>query len=79
MFQASLGSGFGARGYGLHASLIAAIAYDELCAHYKIDVTVEAQAVIIEGRVPLDVVRRVREIVYEVAGKVPIWDRTYWV
>lgn len=39
MFQASLGGGFGAQGYGLRASISAAVAYDELCSQYKIKLT----------------------------------------
>jgi hypothetical protein len=79
MFQASLGGGFGAQGYGLRASINAAIAYDEICSCHRIDVRFEPQAIIIQGRVPPDVVRRVRTIIYEVAGAVPVWDRTFWL
>ncbi|MEW9616744.1 hypothetical protein AB3G45_23335 [Shinella sp. S4-D37] len=79
MFQASLGGGFGAQGYGLRASIRAAVAYDELCSQYKIELTFEPQAIIVEGRVPPAVARRVRQIITEVAGAVPVWDRTFWV
>jgi hypothetical protein len=79
MSQASPDGGFGARGYGLHASLIAAISYDELCAQHEIELTIDAQAVIIEGRVPPDVLRRVRKVIFEVAGNVTVWDRTFWL
>jgi hypothetical protein len=47
MFQASLGSGFGAHEYGLHASIRAAVAYDELCSLYMIEITFAPQAIII--------------------------------
>lgn len=78
MFQASLGGGFGAQGYGLRASINAAIAYDEKCSSHEIEIQYEAQAIIIQGRVPPDVVRRVRVIILEVAGSAPVWDRTFW-
>lgn len=79
MFQASLGGGFGAQEYGLRASIRAAIAYDELCSGQKIELVFEAQAIVIHGRVPPDVARRVRVIIYEVAGPTPVWDRTFWL
>ncbi|AOF92019.1 hypothetical protein [Sinorhizobium sp. RAC02] len=79
MFQASLGGGFGAQGYGLRASINAAVAYDALCAQYQIDIRYEPQAIIIQGRVPPAVVQRVRTIIFEVAGSVPVWDRTFWL
>ncbi|MXN45937.1 hypothetical protein GR138_12105 [Shinella kummerowiae] len=79
MFHASAGGGFGAQGYGLRASINAAIAYDEVCAQHKIEVQFEPQAIIIQGRVPPAVVQRVRRIIVEVAGSVPVWDRTFWL
>jgi hypothetical protein len=80
MFHASVGSGgFGAQGYGLRASINAAVAYDEVCARYKIEIQYEPQAIIIQGRVPPAIVQRVRRIIFEVAGSVPVWDRTFWL
>jgi len=79
MFHASAGGGFGAQGYGLRASINAAIAYDEVCSQHKIEIQFEPQAIIIQGRVPLAVVQRVRRIIVEVAGSVPVWDRTFWL
>jgi hypothetical protein len=79
MFQASLGGGFGAQGYGLRASITAAVRYDETCAQHKIEIQYEAQAIIILGRVSPHVVRRIRTIILEVAGPVPVWDRTFWL
>lgn len=79
MFQASLGAGFGAQDYGLRASIKAAIAYDELCSQHKIELVFEPQAIIILGRVPPDVARRVRLVIIEIAGAVPVWDRTFWL
>lgn len=69
MFQASLGGGFGAQEYGLQASIRAAVAYDDVCYDYKIEIVFEAQAVIIQSRVPSSVARRAREII----------DRTFWI
>ncbi|MGQ3211695.1 hypothetical protein [Shinella sp.] len=79
MFQASLGGGFGAQGYGLRASISAAVAYDEVCSRHVVDISYEPQAIIIRGRLPPDVVRRVRTIIVEIAGAVPVWDRTFWL
>jgi hypothetical protein len=79
MFQASLGGGFGAQEYGLRASIKAAVAYDELCAKFLIEITFQPQAIVIEGRIPPEVVRRVRAIIVEVAGTVTVWDRTFWL
>jgi len=79
MFQASLGGGFGAQDYGLRASIKAAIAYDELCSQHKIELAFEPQAIVIMGRVPPEVARRVRRIIVEIAGSVPVWDRTFWL
>jgi hypothetical protein len=79
MFQASLGGGFGAQGYGLRASIAAAVAYDDLCSQHRIDIRYEPQAIIIQGRLPPAVVQRVRRIIFEVAGSVPVWDRTFWL
>jgi hypothetical protein len=79
MFQASLGGGFGAQGCGLRASIGAAIAYDELCAQHQIELVFEPNAVIIHGRIPAHVARRVRTIIGEVAGPIPVWDRTFWL
>lgn len=79
MFQASLGGGFGAQGYGLRASINAAIAYDELCSQHKVEIVFEAEAIIVHGRIPPDVARRVRTIIIEVAGSIPVWDRTFWL
>jgi hypothetical protein len=79
MFQASLGSGFGAQECGLHASIRAAVAYDELCSLYKIEITFEPQAIIIAGRIPPAVAKRACEIILEVCGSVSVWDRTFWL
>jgi hypothetical protein len=79
MFLASIGSGFGAQEYGLHASISAAVAYDELCSLYKIEIAFEPQAIIIAGRVPPAVAKRAREIILEVCGPVSVWDRTFWL
>lgn len=79
MFQASLGGGFGAQGHGLQASITAAVAYDELCSQYEFEIVFEPQAIIIHGRVPPHIARRARQIVIEVAGTVPVWDRTFWM
>jgi len=79
MLQASLGGGFGAQRSGLHASILAAVAYDELCSRFQIEITFEPQAIIIQGRVPHAAARRAREIIIAVAGAVPVWDRTFWV
>lgn len=79
MFQASLGGGFGAQDYGLRASIKAAVAYDEVCSKHKIELAFEPQAFIILGRIPPDVARRVRTIIVEVAGSVPVWDRSFWL
>ncbi|MCT7662685.1 hypothetical protein [Shinella kummerowiae] len=79
MFQASGGGGFGAQGYGLRASIKAAVAYDELCSQFVIEITFRPQAVVIEGRIPPEVARRVRAIIVEVAGSVAVWDRTFWL
>lgn len=79
MFQASLGGGFGAQDFGLHASVRAAIAYDEVCAQHKVEIVFEAQAIVVLGRIPPDVARRVRAIILDVAGNVPVWDRTFWL
>jgi hypothetical protein len=79
MFQASLGGGFGAQEYGLQASIRAAVAYDDVCCAYKVELAFEPQAIIVHGRVPPDVARRAREIIIAVAGPVPVWDRTFWI
>ncbi|MGQ3292270.1 MAG: hypothetical protein ACT6U0_08670, partial [Shinella sp.] len=70
MLQTSLGGGFGAQRYGLRASINAAVAYDELCAQYKIDIRYEPQAIIVQGRLPPAVVLRVRMIIFDVAGSI---------
>lgn len=79
MFHASLGGGFGAQEYGLRASIKAAVAYDELCSHHRIEIRFEPQAVVIQGRVPPAVFRRARAIIVQVAGSIPVWDRTFWL
>ncbi|GEM_PF-2372641 len=79
MFQASLGGGFGAQEYGLRASIKAAVAYDELCSQFTIEITFQPQAIVINGRVPPSVASRVRAIIVEVAGAVAVWDRTFWL
>ncbi len=79
MFQASLGGGFGAQEYGLRASIKAAVAYDELCSQYVIQITFQPQAVVIEGRIPPIVARRVKAIIVEVGGAIAVWDRTFWL
>lgn len=79
MFQASLGGGFGAQEYGLRASIKAAVAYDELCSGYEIQISFQPQAVVIEGRIPPAVARRARAVISEVAGLIAIWDRTFWL
>jgi hypothetical protein len=79
MFQASLGGGFGAQDFGLRASVRAAVAYDELCSSHAIELVFEPQAIVVHGRIPPAVVRRVKAIIIEVAGTVPVWDRTFWL
>jgi hypothetical protein len=79
MFQASLGGGLGAQEYGLRASIRAAVAYDDVCSRHKIEIVFEPQAIIILGRIPPEVTRRVRVIINDVAGAVPVWDRTIWL
>lgn len=79
MFQASLGGGFGAQEYGLRASIKAAVAYDEICSQYAIDITFQPQAIVIEGRIPPVIARRARTIITEVAGSITVWDRTFWL
>ena len=79
MFQASLGGGFGAQEYGLRASIKTAVAYDELCSRYVIQISFQPQAIVIEGRVPPAVAGRARAVIMEVAGSIAIWDRTFWL
>jgi len=79
MFQASLGGGFGAQEYGLRASIKAAVAYDELCSTYAIQISFQPQAVVIEGRVPPSVAIQARTVIKEVAGSIAVWDRTFWL
>lgn len=79
MSPASLGSGFGAQEYGLRASIKAAVAYDELCSQFTIEITFQPQAVVLEGRIPPIAAQRVKAIVVEVGGPVTIWDRTFWL
>jgi len=70
---------FGSRGQGLHASLAAAISYDEVCCGHGITVSIEPQAIVLSGRAPPIAAKRAREIVVEIAGHVPVWDRTFWL
>lgn len=79
MFRASLGGCFDAQEYGLQASIRAAVAYDELCAQFLIEITFQPQFIAIEGRIPPDVARRVRAIIVEVTGTATVWDRTCWL
>jgi hypothetical protein len=79
MFQASLGGGFGAQQSGLRAAILAAVAYDDVCCRFKIEIIFEPQAIVIQGRVPVAASRRAREIIIAVAGPVPVWDRTFWL
>jgi hypothetical protein len=68
--------GSGAAGAGLRASLIAAIAYDEICCTCGLEITFTAQAIIINGRATPAAVQRAREIIREILGPAPVWDRT---
>lgn len=79
MYQPALGSGIGAQDYGLRASIKAAVAYDELCSQYVIQITFQPQAVVLEGRIPPAVARRARAVITEVAGSIAVWDRTFWL
>ena len=79
MFQASLGGGLGAQEYGLRASIKAAVAYDELCSQFALEIVFLPEAIVIEGRIPPQVARRARAIILEVTGPVAIWDRTFWL
>lgn len=79
MFQASLGAGFGAQEYGLHASVRAAVAYDDVCSQYAINMTFQPQAIVIEGRVPPAIACRARAVIRDVAGSIVVWDRTFWL
>ncbi|MGD9476890.1 hypothetical protein [Shinella sp. G-2] len=79
MFQASLGGGFGAQEYGLRASIKSAVAYDEICCRFRLEISFQPQAIVLEGRVPPHVARRARDIIIDVAGAVAIWDRTFWL
>jgi hypothetical protein len=78
-YAKNAGDGFGAKGYGIRASINAAVAYDDVCSQHRIDIRFEPQAIIIQGRIPPDVVRRMRKIIVEVAGAVPVWDRAFWL
>ncbi|WLR98647.1 hypothetical protein [Shinella sumterensis] len=66
----------GAAGAGLRASLIAAIAYDEICCTCRLEITFTAQAIIISGRATPAAASRAREIIREILGTAPVWDRT---
>ncbi|RFZ82586.1 hypothetical protein D0Y60_21950 [Shinella sp. WSJ-2] len=79
MFQASLAAGFGAQEWGLYASVRAAVAYDDVCSNYTINITLQPQAIVIEGRVPPAVACRARSIIREVAGTTAVSDRTFWL
>lgn len=72
-------SPFGSRGEGLRASLNAAIAYDPICCECRIEVTLEAQAVVFRGRATPEAAKRAREIISEIAGGIPVWDRMIWM
>ncbi len=72
------GFGPGASGAGLRASLISAMAYDEACAGCQIEVTLTAQAIILGGIVNTAAALRALEIVRDIAGHAPIWDRMIW-
>lgn len=66
----------GAAGAGLRASLAAAIAYDDVCCQCEIEITYTAQAIILTGRATPAAAIRAREIIREIAGSAPVWDRT---
>ncbi|WP_411037517.1 BON domain-containing protein [Shinella sp. BYT-45] len=69
----------GAARAGLRASLKAAIAYDGVCNGHDIDVTLMPGAIILSGRAPAKAARRALQIVREVAGRAPVWDRIIWI
>ncbi|MGX5719449.1 BON domain-containing protein [Shinella zoogloeoides] len=69
----------GAAGAGLRASLVSAIAYDEICNSCRIEVTITAQSVILSGTVTPEAAQRALQIVREIAGSAPIWDRMIWL
>ncbi|GMB81223.1 hypothetical protein NN6n1_20060 [Shinella zoogloeoides] len=69
----------GAAGAGLRASLTAAIAYDEICCTCRVEITFTAQAIILSGRVPPAAALRARQIIREIVGNAPVWDRTIWL
>jgi osmotically-inducible protein OsmY len=68
----------GATGAGLRASLMAAIAYDEICSGCQIEVALTAQAIVLTGIATPAVARRATEIAHEIAGGAPVWDRMIW-
>jgi hypothetical protein len=76
MFEIPPSGNKGANGYGLTASLMSAIAYDPICNLFRLQVLVEPQAIVLSGLASQEAVRRAREIIADIAGKVPIWDRT---
>ncbi|WLS05270.1 hypothetical protein [Shinella oryzae] len=66
----------GASGAGLRAALMAAIAYDEVCCACQLQITFTPQAIIINGRAMPAAANRAREIIQEIIGSAPVWDRT---
>ena len=70
---------YGARGEGIQASLRAAIAYDSICCEFRIEIEFEAQAMVLSGRASPEAIRRAREIIQEIAGPIPVWDRMIWI
>ncbi|MCP8895527.1 BON domain-containing protein [Shinella daejeonensis] len=73
------GGPFGARGDGLRASLVAAIAYDPICSGSRIEVSLEPQAVVLSGFATPEAAQRAREIVLSIVGPISIWDRMIWL
>lgn len=61
---------------GLRASLAAAIAYDDICSQCQIEITYTAQAIILSGRATPAAAVRARQIIRDIVGSAPVWDRT---
>jgi osmotically-inducible protein OsmY len=68
----------GAASAGLRASVIMAIAYDEVCMDCQIEVMVTAEAIVLLGVVKPAAALRALKIAREIAGRAPVWDRMIW-
>lgn len=68
----------GAAGAGLRASVIMAIAYDEICTGCQIEVMVTAEAIVLLGVAKPAAALRALKIAREIAGRAPVWDRMIW-